>query len=230
MKVNRLHDWNISYKKAVVLQIQLRSRLILNRQLRDVRLVAGADVSCSRGDNRLYAGVVVLDAVDMSVVEEKTIVAETEFPYVPGFLSFREVPPLLKVFAELETTPDVVIFDGQGIAHPRRLGLASHAGLFLGIPTVGCAKSRLVGEYRNPGTEKGAWSSLEDKGEEIGRVLRTRGNVNPVFVSPGHLIDMESSLDLVLRMCPRYRISEPVRRAHELVNNLRRNDIGEGEN
>ena len=205
--------------------MRLRSRLILDQPLGYVKLVAGADVSCSRGDNKLYAGVVVLDASNLKIVEECGCVSETSFPYIPGLLSFREVPALLKVFERLEATPDAVIFDGQGIAHPRRMGLASHAGLFLGIPTVGCAKSRLVGEYRNPGAQKGKSTTLQHEGEEIGRVVRTRTSVKPVFVSPGHMVDMESSVDLVLRMCPRYRISEPVRRAHSFVNELRRKDV-----
>ena len=143
------------------------------------------------------------------------------FPYVPGLLSFREAPPLLKAFEKLSQSPDLAIFDGQGIAHPRGIGLASHLGLFLDVPTIGCAKSRLVGEHEPVGMEKGEMSDLIYKGESVGRVLRSKRDVKPLFVSPGHRISQDRAAEIVLSCCRGYRFPEPIRRAHLKVNELR---------
>jgi deoxyribonuclease V len=158
----------------------------------------------------------------MEEVEEAGLQMPCSFPYVPGLLSFREGPAVVEAFRRLGTRPDAVIFDGQGFAHPRRIGLASHMGLWLGLPTVGCAKSRLVGEHDEPGREKGERVPLHDEGEQIGVVLRSRTDVRPVFVSPGHLADLDTSTDLVLRCCLRYRLPEPTRRAHLAVGRLKK--------
>jgi deoxyribonuclease V len=186
------------------------------------RLVAGADLSFDRSSPHLYAAVVVLDAESLQVVEVAGVQARAGFPYIPGYLSFREIPPLLLAFAKLETVPDLVVCDGQGRAHPRRFGLACHLGVLLDLPTLGCAKSGLIGDYREPGPRRGAHTQLRDGGEVIGQVVRTRSFVKPVFVSVGHRISLETARRTALRLAPRYRLPEPVRAAHREVNRLRR--------
>jgi deoxyribonuclease V len=166
--------------------------------------------------------VVVIDAESLEVVEVAATRAEARFPYVPGYLSFREIPPLLEAFARLETEPDLIVCDGQGRAHPRRFGLACHLGVLLDRPAFGCAKSRLIGEYREPGPRRGAHTQLRDAGEVIGEVVRTRAGVKPVFVSVGHRISLATARRAVLRLAPRYRLPEPIRAAHQEVNRLRR--------
>jgi deoxyribonuclease V len=161
--------------------------------------------------------VVVLRLPGLELVEEQTARAPAQFPYVPGLLSFREGPAVLAAMEKLRTWPDAVILDGQGIAHPRRLGLAAHLGLWLGIPTVGCAKSRLVGKHGEPGAEGGDWTPLMDGPDLIGSVVRTKSHVRPLYVSPGHLCDHEGARRLVLDCCTGYRVPEPTRRAHLAV-------------
>ena len=212
-----LHDWNVSYEEARHIQQRLSARVKLTPLRRGIRLVAGADVALDRCRGLFFAAVVVLGFPELEVVDERTASGCAGFPYVPGLLSFREAPVVLKAMAELAARPDVVIFDGQGIAHPRRLGLASHMGLWLGIPTVGAAKSRLVGEHEEPGQRKGEWAALRDGGEQIGSVLRTRSCVKPLYVSPGHLCDHEAARRIVLQCCTRYRLPEPTRLAHTAV-------------
>ena len=186
------------------------------------RLVAGADISFDRSSPELHAAVVVLDVESLEVVEIAGVRAGARFPYVPGYLSFREIPPLLEAFAKLETVPDLIVCDGQGRAHPRRFGLACHLGVLLDLPTLGCAKSRLIGDYREPGPRRGAHTQLRDGGEVIGEVVRTRSGVKPVFVSVGHRISLETARRTTLRLAARYRLPEPVRAAHREVNRLRR--------
>jgi deoxyribonuclease V len=153
---------------------------------------------------------------DLRVVDRAEAVCRATFPYIPGLFTFREVPPLLDAFARLDTVPDVILFDGHGLAHPRRFGLACHAGLLLDTPSVGCAKSRLVGEFREPGPERGRRSGLKYEGQTVGAVLRTRTGVRPLFISPGHLVDIPGSVRLVLRTTAGFRIPEPLRRADAL--------------
>ena len=184
--------------------------------------MAGADISFDRRSPELHAAVVVLDAESLEVVEIAGVRAKARFPYVPGYLSFREIPPLLEAFAKLEAVPDLIICDGQGRAHPRRFGLACHLGVLLDLPTLGCAKSRLIGDYREPGPRRGAHTRLRDGGEVIGEVVRTRSGVKPVFVSVGHRVCLETARRTVLRLAVRYRLPEPVRAAHREVNRLRR--------
>ncbi|MHC4481288.1 MAG: deoxyribonuclease V, partial [Planctomycetota bacterium] len=179
--------------------------------------VAGADVAFDRRSNSVFAAALLLSYPELEVVEQASARQTSPFPYVPGLLSFREGPAVLKAFAKLRRRPDVVIFDGQGYAHPRRLGLASHMGLWLRLPTVGCAKSRLTGEHKEPGKRKGSVTPLLDGAEQIGAVVRTRSGVKPVFVSPGHLADVASSLGLVLDCCRGLRLPEPTRQAHIAV-------------
>ena len=222
MDIHPLHRWDVTPAEAVALQRELAARTVLDTPLKSWELVAGCDVSHDRVSTTLYAGVVVLRAGDFSVVERRAAVAQVDFPYTPGLLSFREAPVLLAALAKVEHTPDVVVCDGQGIAHPRRLGLASHVGLFLDRPCVGCAKSKLTGKYEEPGPEPGSRSPLLYRGQVIGSAVRTKARTLPVFVSPGHRIDLDSSVRLVLACCRGYRWPEPTRLAHLYVNEVRR--------
>ncbi|ODS33020.1 MAG: deoxyribonuclease [Candidatus Scalindua rubra] len=236
MKYLKLHPWNVNYKKAVQIQERLKKRIILKSSLKNLKneLVAGADVSyppkrpvrsgtggrCRAGikeSELFYAGVVVFELQTMQRVEEVTASGKVSFPYIPGLLSFRESPILLKAFAKIKSEPDLVILDAQGIAHPRGVGLASHIGLLLDKPSIGCAKTRLIGAYDEVGKKVGCYSHLTIKDMTVGAVLRTRKNVKPVFVSPGHKIDLNTSIDLVLKSCRGYRLPEPIRQAHNLV-------------
>ncbi len=222
MKYRSLHDWDVDYKTAVAIQADLRGKLVLRDDgPTDIRVVAGADISCNKGDDRVYAAVVLLDAATLDVVEEASHSGRTSFPYIPGLLTFREGPPLLRAFEKLRRRPDMVLFDGQGIAHPRGFGLAAHMGLILDLPSVGCAKTRLIGAFEEPGAKKGQLSPLVHDGKQIGAVLRTKDRVKPLFVSQGHRVTLEHAVEVVLRCTRRYRIPEPVRRAHILVNQMR---------
>jgi deoxyribonuclease V len=222
MDIHPLHRWDVTPAEAVALQRTLAARVVTGPPLKSWELVAGCDVSHDRFSTTLYAGVVVLRAGDFSVVERRAAVAQVEFPYTPGLLSFREAPVLLQALAKLEHTPDVVMCDGQGIAHPRRLGLASHVGLCLDRPCVGCAKSKLTGKFDEPGPGPGSRSPLLDRGQVIGGVVRTKARTLPLFVSPGHRIDLESAVRLVFACCRGYRLPEPTRLAHLYVNEVRR--------
>ena len=222
MTITPLHPWDLSAAEARDLQRTLARQVITDRPLGLWRTVAGADVSYDKFNPMLHAAIVVIEAGTGAIVERVGTTVEVEFPYVSGLLSYREAPPLLKAFEALKTTPDVVMCDGQGIAHPRRLGIASHIGLWLGVPTIGCAKRRLTGTYDEPGPRRGERSPLMDKGETIGSVVRSKDRVKPLFVSPGHLCDLESAVDVVLKMCGKYRLPDPTRLAHNYVNELRR--------
>jgi deoxyribonuclease V len=222
MEVHKLHSWDLSIPDAIALQKQLTKQIDVQRPLERFELVAGADVSYALGSNVFYAVVVVMRAEDCKIVEVQKAVAKSPFPYVPGLLSFREAPILLEAFARIESNVDAVMFDGQGIAHQRRLGIASHMGLWLEVPCIGCAKSRLLGRHNDPDWKAGSTSPLKDKEEVIGTVVRTKNKVNPLFISPGHLIDLESSVQLTLRMCRGYRLPETTRQANLSVNALRR--------
>src|SRR5215213_3046869 len=222
----KLHEWGMTPREAVELQRSLRERVRLAPLGRKVRTVAGCDISFNKFSPVVWAGLVVMRLPLLEVVEEVGVVSETRFPYVPGLLSFREAPSVLEAWAKLKTEPDAVMFDGQGIAHPRRVGIASHVGLFLNRPTLGCAKSVLVGKYEEPAAERGNWSELVDpkNGETVGAALRTKTRTQPIYVSPGHLIDLEGALQLTLAADGGYRQPEPTRRAHLLVNALRRGE------
>jgi deoxyribonuclease V len=224
------HRFDLSLGEARALQERLRSRVVARDAARPVRLVAGADVSYDRGSPVLFAAVVVLDARRLSLVEVAGVCTEARFPYVPGYLSFREIPALLEAFARLRTCPDLVVCDGQGRAHPRRFGLACHLGVLLDLPTIGCAKSRLVGEHETPGRQRRSYAPLRGGGQVIGSVLRTQEGVNPVYVSVGHRISLARARRAVLALAPRHRLPEPVRAAHAEVNRMRRAAaVGQGE-
>jgi deoxyribonuclease V len=224
MKVGELHSFDLSPPEARRLQEELASKVVAGPalDLAGVQYVAGADVSTER--DMAYATVVVLEFPGLSLVEVQGFEAPLRFPYVPGLLSFREVPSLVGALRKVETRVDALILDAQGLAHPRRMGLASHLGLSLDVPTVGCAKSRLVGRYEEPGREKGSATDLVHRGEVVGRVVRTREGVSPVYVSVGNGIDLGSAVDLVLACCTKYRLPETTRQAHNAANRLRRGE------
>jgi len=198
MKIRQLHSWNISYHEAIEIQKALYPKLVFSNLSHSIRHIAGADVSCSKKSNNVWAGVVVL--------------------------SFREIPIILEAVKKLESNPDLLLCDGQGIAHPRGLGLASHIGLLIEKPTIGCAKKRLVGDFSEVGQYRGNFSPLFYKSREIGAVVRTRTNVKPLFVSPGYAITIKDAVKMVLNCGGRYRIPEPIRQAHLLVNKFRKRD------
>ena len=219
-----LHDWAMQPKDAVQLQHELRDRVLLRPLDREVKTIAGADISFDKYSPTLFAGIVVLALPSLDVVEEAGVEAKVQFPYVPGLLSFREIPPLLEAWRRLRTTPDAIMLDGQGIAHPRRFGIACHMGLVAGVPSFGCAKSVLVGTYEEPAPERGAWTPMVHRRETVGAALRTKPRVRPVYVSPGHLIDLQDSIRLALACNGGYRQPEPTRLAHHFVNAMRRGE------
>ena len=222
------HRWPKSYKEAVRLQERLRSRLTLGDRTGDVRIVAGADVSYDKGNDYYHAAVVALTFPDMEMIEETHASGKAPFPYIPGLLAFREGPIVIKALKKLKSVPDVLIIDGHGIAHPRGFGIASHLGVLTGIPSIGCAKSVLVGEFLEPGKKRGAKSPLVYKGEEVGRALRTKEKVKPVFVSVGHMVSLDTACEIAIKCCTKYRLPEPTRRAHILVNEVRMGTLTTG--
>jgi deoxyribonuclease V len=224
MKIAQLHRWPTEPSAAIALQRALTPRVRLTPGPRTVRLFAGTDVAFSPDGGQVIAGVVIWDARERVVVEQRVARVACGLPYIPGLLSFRELPGVLAALRKLTIEPQVVLCDAQGVAHPRRLGLASHLGLWLERPTVGCAKSRLCGEYREPGAEQGSQAELRHNGERVGTVLRTRSNVKPLFVSPGHLVDHASAVRLTLAAAGRYRLPEPTRLAHQLVTRARKGE------
>ena len=211
-----MHEWPTTAAEAEAIQDRLRPLVRLDGEPFEPRTVAGLDVSYAVGSNRLAAAAVVLDASSLEVVEESVVDATAAFGYVPGLLAFREIPSLLAALDRLSTTPDVLVCDGYGVAHPRRFGLACHLGVLTDLPALGVAKTPFTGAYRPPGPERGAWSPLVDGDETLGRVLRTRDGAKPVFVSVGHRMSLSAACALVLRLCPRYRLPETTRRADHL--------------
>lgn len=225
MKARALHPWQVSTHEAIAIQKRLRTEVSTEPTLGDLRYIAGADIATSKESPRAYAGVVVLSYPDLEVVEERSLEAEVLFPYVPGLLAFREGPALIRVFEQLTTEPDVLVFDGQGLAHPRGMGIATHLGLVFDKPSIGCAKSLLYGRYQEPGQEKGAWADLRDpQGNIIGAVVRSKPKTTPIFVSIGHRIDLVTAIRLLLDCTRGVRIPEPTRLAHNLVTRLRRGE------
>jgi deoxyribonuclease V len=232
--MRKLHEWNLSYAEARRVQGELAGRVEFVPLEREPQLIGGLDCTFSGDGKKTFAAAVVLRVVglhgseagqparfEFEQVETATAQQETRFPYIPGLLSFREAPACLEAVAKLGREPDLFLIDGQGVAHPRRLGLASHLGLFFDRPTIGCAKSRLIGTYEEPAAERGAWSPLQDGEETIGAVVRTRGRVKPVFVSVGHKCTLEDAIRMTLACATRYRIPEPTRLAHQAVSRLR---------
>lgn len=222
MQVKRLHPWDVSPEEARRIQSDLRALVDTSDHvsLDRIRVVAGVDNGyAGRGaQTTAYAGVVVLSFPELEVLETRIARQEVDFPYVPGLLSFREGPALIAAFEQVRHQPDVVLFDAQGIAHPRRLGAASHLGVLLDIPTIGCAKSRLTGRYDEPGEAFGDRSALVDRGEVVGAAVRTRLGRPPLFVSPGHKVSVETAVEIALACCRDNRfMPEPTRLAHKAV-------------
>jgi len=222
MRIAELHPWVKSPGEAVQLQQKLAPMVRIQLpEPADFKLIAGADVSTTFASRRFWAAVIVLRWPDFEVVEEAYAQREADFPYIPGLLSFRELPVILDAVRQLKTKPDLMFCDGQGLAHPRRFGLACHLGLWLDIPSIGCAKSRLVGSYAEPGPNRGEWSSLEHAGVVVGSVLRTRLRSQPLFISPGHLMAVNASREWALRCSRKSKFPEPIRLAHLAVNRYR---------
>jgi len=229
MILTDLHAWPLDSREAVTLQRELAKRVDLRDTLTEpLRLVAGVDVSSARFGNAVHAAVVLYDLASREVVEIATASAGMSFPYVPGLLSYRELPVVLEAFRRLSGVPEVVLVDGQGLAHPRRLGIASHLGLWLEVPTIGCAKSRLCGEHDEVGPLRGDAVPLLVDGAAVGCVLRTRDRIRPLYVSPGHRVDIERAVQVVLACGRGYRLPEPTRQAHIESNRLRTAGLGAG--
>lgn len=211
-----VHPWDLKPEAAIALQTQLAPRVIRKSRIRlaDIATVAGVDAGYA--NDIAYAAVVVLTLTDLKVLEKAMASETVTFPYVPGMLSFREGPVILEALGKLKSPPDLLMVDGQGIAHPRRFGIASHIGLLTDIPAIGCAKKNLLGDYQEPQRTRGSISYLSDGDETIGAVVRTRTAVKPVFVSIGHLMDLNDSIRIILKSCRGYRLPEPIRRADHL--------------
>lgn len=228
------HTWNVSPQEAVAIQKELRDRVDLSplgqTLTHPIRTIAGADVSLNRFETDIYAGIIVLSYPDLTPIAHSLVKSKTTFPYVPGLLSFREIPALMEAYEKLEHKPDVVMVDGQGVAHPRRLGIATHFGIVANVPTIGCAKSLLTGTFSEPGLEAGSRSPIYDrwnKTEIIGTALRSKNKTNPLIISAGYKITQEEAVDTVLSCLRGYRLPEPTRLAHELTNKFRRGEITE---
>ena len=205
----------------------MRERLRLRAPKESFKTIAAADVSYSLADDRLYAAFLLFSYPDLKPMETASARGRVSFPYIPGLLTFREAPILLKAFSRLKGRPELLLFDGQGIAHPRSMGIAAHMGILLDLPAIGCAKSRLFGEAAEPGLDQGNIIPLLDHGRRVGMIVRTRAGVKPVYVSPGHWMDLDVSVKIILSLCRGYRIPEPLRQAHIFVNHLRSGGKGQ---
>ncbi len=221
MKIRLTNAWDVIPTEAIRIQKKLQAKVCLENKFSRIRLVAGCDIAIDAEKKLGYGGVIVYSYPDFNEIERKGTVADLRFPYIPGLLSFREAPVLLSAMSLLETEPDLFIFDGHGIAHPRGLGIASHMGLILNKPTLGCAKSLLCGTYNEPKAMMGSISPLEYKGSLVGNVLRTRNKVSPVFVSAGHKIDLPTATKILFESCDGYRIPKPTREADRFVGQLK---------
>jgi deoxyribonuclease V len=215
MKFEQIHSWDLCPRDAIALQKQLAAQVSRKREPGNISYVAGVDVGFER--DIATASVAILEYPSLTLSESRTASLPVSFPYIPGLLSFREIPAVLAALEKIETRPDIIICDGQGIAHPRRFGIACHLGLITGIPTIGAGKTRLTGTYLEPGEEKGCSSPLLDKSELIGAVLRTRAHVKPIYVSIGHKMDLETAVSCVLSCTTKYRLPETTRWAHRLA-------------
>ena len=219
--MKNLHSWRLSCSQAIALQKRLACKVQFVPIASAPKLIAGLDCALSKDRQKIIACAVTVKLPDFEVVETASAVRKVQLPYIPGLLSFREAPACIAAAGKLKTAPDVFIIDGQGIAHPRRLGLAAHLGLFFDRPTIGCAKSRLLGRYTDPALEKGAYSLLEDKGQTIGAVVRTRSSVKPVFISVGNKCVLKEAIEITLASTSKYRLPEPTRLAHQFVSKLK---------
>lgn len=214
MRIKRLHTWNVTLGEAAKIQKELKERVSLIDDFDKIEQVGGVDVKYKKGATNATAAAVVLSFPGLQVLEIQVVEREVSFPYVPGLFSFREIPLLIPALEKLKTTPHLMLVDGQGIAHPQRMGLAAHLGILLNIPTIGCAKSRLIGTHEEPSKEKGAFTYLYDQGKVIGAVVRTRTNISPVYISTGHKISLPTAIEFVLKCTTKFRIPDPLRTAH----------------
>ncbi|MBW4615174.1 MAG: deoxyribonuclease V [Desmonostoc vinosum HA7617-LM4] len=218
MKIYQRHAWPQTLEEAIAIQEKLREEVIIEDQFPEpIKYVAGVDMGFEADGTISRAAVAVLNFPDLQMVETSLAHRPTLFPYIPGFLSFREIPAVLDALEKVKTTPDIILCDGQGIAHPRRLGIACHLGIIADIPTIGVAKSLLIGKHAELSEIKGSWQPLIHKGETIGAVLRTRTAVKPVYVSSGHKISLPTAINYVLRCTPKYRLPETTRIADKLA-------------
>ncbi|MGJ3252627.1 MAG: deoxyribonuclease V [Elainellaceae cyanobacterium] len=217
MDIVRRHRWPSTQHEAIALQNDLKHEVILTDQFDDVQRVAGVDVGFEDSGKTTRAAVAVLSFPELQLQEQAIARRPTTFPYIPGLLSFREIPAVLDALEQLALVPDLLLCDGQGIAHPRRLGIACHIGLLTNLPAIGVAKSRLVGFHDEIPNEKGTWQPLRHRGETIGAVLRSRTGTKPLYISPGHRISLSTAIDYVMRCTPKYRLPETTRQAHKLA-------------
>ncbi len=235
MQTKKLHDWNLSYSQAIALQRELAQKVQQIPLRNRPTTIAGLDCALSIDNQSIIAAVVVLRVLsavrglrepsgqaEFQLIETATAWQKITFPYIPGLLSFRESPVCIAAVEKLQKEPDAFIIDGQGIAHPRRFGIAAHLGLFFDKPTIGCAKSRLTGSFEEPAREKGAYCPLKDNQEVIGAAVRTRSGVKPVFVSVGNKCMLKDAIEIILAWTAKYRVPEPTRLAHQLVSKLKR--------
>jgi deoxyribonuclease V len=217
MKIPRTHEWNLTPEAAIALQQELRNEIVLTDQLGEVHTVAGIDVGFEDEGTITRAAIAVLSFPDLKLQERAIARRPTSFPYVPGLLSFREVPAILEALEKLKTPPDLLLCDGQGTAHPRRFGIACHIGLLTDLPAIGVGKSLLVGKHAEVPDQKAAWTPLLHKSETIGAALRTRVGTKPLYISPGHRMSLEQAIEWVIRCTPKYRLPETTRQAHKLA-------------
>ncbi|MBV9791056.1 MAG: deoxyribonuclease V [Chloroflexi bacterium] len=217
MQINQPEHWPTTVEEALEVQRQLRDQVVIENRLGPIEYVAGVDVGFEEDGAVTRAAIAVLRLSDLKLVDQGIARRPTTFPYIPGFLSFREIPAVLDALAKLKIEPGILLCDGQGYAHPRRLGIAVHLGLLTDIPSIGVAKSWLIGKHDPLPEERGAWQPLHDKGEVIGAVLRTRDNTKPLYISSGHRISLPTALDYVMRCTPKYRLPETTRWAHKLA-------------
>lgn len=211
------HSWPQTIEEAIAIQEQLRSQVITANQRSTVRYVAGVDVGYDNADAVSRAAVTVLSFPDLQLQQQSVVRSPTAFPYVPGFLSFREVPAVLDALKNISLLPDLILCDGQGLAHPRRFGLACHLGVVTGIATIGVAKTRFIGEHSEVGFDRGSWQPLLDGPETVGAALRTQAGVKPIYVSIGHKVSLSEAIEYVLRCAPKYRLPETTRSADQLT-------------
>ncbi len=218
MKINQRHAWPLTIEEAIAIQERLRGEIVTSDQLPEtVQYVAGVDMGFEADGTISRAAVAVLSFPDLQLLESAIARRPTAFPYVPGFLSFREIPAILDALEKISLTPDLILCDGQGIAHPRRFGIACHLGLIVDIPAIGVAKSLLTGKHQEVPETRGSWQPLLNRGETIGAVLRTRIGTKPVYVSSGHRVSLLTAIDYVLRCTPKYRLPETTRIADKLA-------------
>lgn len=226
--MNTEHSWDVTPTEAVQLQYTLKEKVRIEPLKKSIRVIAGVDVSLNMFEKDIYAGVVLLSYPDMTVIGHSVVKGRTEFPYIPGLLSFREIPALLECFAKLPQLPDLVMVDGQGIAHPRHFGIASHLGVLLDAPTIGCGKSRLYGQFVEPIVPGESTAITDPKtGELLGMALKSKTRSNPLIISPGHKVSIAQALEIAKTCLRGYRLPEPTRQAHLLVNAFRKGEITE---